>query len=80
MGDATGGWKDYLDNYTPLISIKPENGMMGVRDNDYGYGLPFGTATMKLAQAQMVMGIDLNSIVGSIMIMCVLGIVGRIAE
>lgn len=68
--------QDLLDKYLPLIAIKPAGAPAG-RDNEYGYGLPFGPALRQLLQP---VGISISSVIPLIMMVGMLGIMVKVMK
>lgn len=66
-----------LDTYAPLICIKPQSVAKG-KDNDYGWGLPFGPYIQQVIQP--VPEININTILGMTVMMGMLGIIIKVAR
>jgi serine protease AprX len=65
---------DLLNTWLPQITVKP-SGVSTLKDNDYGYGLPFGPlindAVNSVLPTQSV-GIDMNSLVSMMLVLMVM--------
>ena len=69
--------QDIIDRYLPWICIKPEGVALG-RDNDYGYGLPFGPL---VAQALgLVPAIDISAMLTPVVGIGILGMLGMMVS
>ena len=56
-----------LDQYFPLVCLKPA-GSPAAKDNDYGYGMPFGPLLYQAIQAGGSPSLDVASIVSEFMV------------
>lgn len=67
--------QEMLDLYLPKICIKAE-GVAAGKDNDYGYGLPFGPLIVQAITAVPVM--DISTILATVAPIIAIGLVGMV--
>ncbi len=67
--------QEMLDLYLPKACIKPE-GVVAGKDNDYGYGLPFGPLIVQAITAVPVM--DISTILATVAPIMAIGLVGMV--
>ena len=60
-----------IDEYMPMASVKPADAPRG-KDNDYGWGLPYGPLAMERMRV-MAMGAMVTEIISPIMVIGVMG-------
>jgi subtilisin family serine protease len=65
-------WQTLIDEYMPRVCLKPQ-GVPAGKDDDYGWGLPFGAFIRQVLQPA---GVDLTPVVSMASMVLVLGFLG----
>ncbi|NVM21746.1 MAG: S8 family serine peptidase [Desulfobacterales bacterium] len=77
-GEALGlSWQTLIDDYMPRVCLKPQ-GVPAGKDNDYGWGLPFGAFIRQVLSPAGIAGIDLTAILSPLSTILVMGFLGII--
>lgn len=69
--------QEMLDKYLPYICVKPQ-GVTAGKDNNYGYGLPFGPLISQGIGLKPAM--DISSILEAVVMICMIGMMMKVMK
>lgn len=68
-----------LESYIPRVTVKPQGILVG-KDNDYGWGLPWGPLAIRVFQETARPAVDFSAVLSGFVAVAMLGMVARVME
>lgn len=71
--------EEFIDTWIPIICAKPAGSPAG-KDNDYGYGIPYGPLASRAIGLVPAIGVDLSMMVSGMMAIGMIGMMAKIIK